>query len=98
MSSFENLAHKSRYQVVGQAREHDAMGRALFGLAERDSNVSQKSDHLQRSKVWFEKSLNTFREEPSLNSVDPLGGDVTEQSVRQELSKCEESLAKLQSR
>ncbi len=98
IASFENIAHKNRYQVIGQASAYDAMGRALFSLTEGDLTVSQKSEHLQRSKVWFEKSLNTFRGEPSLNSVDPLGGDITEQSVRQELSKCEESLAKLQSR
>jgi serine/threonine protein kinase len=98
IANFESIAHKSRYQVVGQASAYEAMGRALLGLAERDLNVSQKSEHLQRSKVWLEKSLNTFREEPSLNSVDPLGGDITEQSVRQELSKCEESLARLHSK
>ena len=98
IANFESIAHKSRYQVLGQASAYDAMGRALFGFAERDLNVSQKFEHLQRSKVWFEKSLTTFREEPSLNSVDPLGGDITEQSVRQELSKCEEFLARLHSR
>jgi serine/threonine protein kinase len=98
IANFESIAHKSRYQVIGQASAYDAMGRALFGLAERDLKVSQKSEHLQRSKVWLEKSLNTFRQEPSLNSVDPLGGDITQQSVRQELRQCEESLARLQSR
>jgi eukaryotic-like serine/threonine-protein kinase len=93
--NFENLKQKSRYQVIGQASAYDAMGRALLGLADQDLTVSQKSEHLQRSKSWYEKSLNTFREEPSLKSVDPLGGDITEQSVSQELSKCEESLARL---
>lgn len=98
IANFESIAHKSSYQVIGQASAYDAMGRALFGLAERDINVSQKSQHLEKSKVWLEKSLNTFRQEPSLNSVDPLGGDITQQSVTQELRQCEESLARLHSR
>ena len=98
IANFESIGHKSSYEVIGQASAYDAMGRALFGLAARDINVSQKSQHLQKSKVWLEKSLNTFRQEPSLTSVDPLGGDITQQSVTQELRQCEESLARLHSR
>jgi non-specific serine/threonine protein kinase/serine/threonine-protein kinase len=95
ITNFEKVEHKNRYQVVGQASAYDAMARAMFVLAGQDISISQKVEHLQRSKFWYEKSLNTFREEPGLQSVDPLGGDVTEESVKQELSKCEESLAKL---
>jgi hypothetical protein len=98
MANFESIAHKSSYEVIGQASAYDAMGRALFGLAARDVNVRQKSLYLEKSKVWLEKTLNTLRQEPSLNSVDPLGGDVTEQSVTQELRRCEESLARLHSK
>jgi len=98
MATFESIGHKSGYEVIGQASAYDAMGRALFGLAERDINVRQKSQHLEKSKVWLEKSLNTFRQEPSLNSVDPLGGDITQESVTEELRHCEESLARLHSR
>jgi tetratricopeptide (TPR) repeat protein len=98
IANFESSAHKTSYEVAGQASAYDAMGKAFFGLAERDLNVRQKSENLQRSKVWLEKSLNMFRQEPSLNSVDPLGGDITQQSVMQELRQCEESLARLQPR
>ena len=54
-----------------------------------------KATLLRESQSWYKKSLNTLRQVPGSNSVDPLGGDITEESVGQELSKCEASLAKL---
>lgn len=94
VSEFEKIERKNRYQVAGQATAYASLGRALFNLAGQ-SAPARKVALLRESHTWYEKSLTALRQEPGLNSADPLGGDNTEESVRQELSRCDESLAKL---
>ncbi len=97
MTTFEKIEPKNRYEIAGQASAYASLGRAFFSLAGQSAHRS-KARLLRESQSWYGKSLNTLRQGPGLNSIDPLGGDVTEQSVRQELSRCEESLTKLTSR
>jgi len=92
--TFEKIVHKNRYQIAGQAAAYAALGRAYFSLASR-STPRRKAGLLRESHSWYEKSLSTLRQELGPASGNPLGGDITEESVRQELSKCDESLAKL---
>jgi eukaryotic-like serine/threonine-protein kinase len=94
ISAFEKIEHKNRYQVAGQANAYASLARAFFSLAGQSAPRS-RVELLRESRSWYEKSLNTLRQETGPNLADPLGGDVTEQSVSQELSKCEESLIKL---
>jgi len=97
MTTFEKIESKNRYEIAGQASAYASLGRAFFSLAGQSAHRS-KARRLRESQSWYGKSLNTLRQGPGLNSINPLGGDVTEQSVRQELSRCEESLTKLTSR
>ena len=94
VSDFERVEHKNRYQIAGQATAYASLGRAFFGLASQ-SAPRRKVELLHESHSWYEKSLNTFRQVPGQSSTDPLGGDVTEESVKQGLSRCDQSLAKL---
>ena len=94
MATFEKGEHKNRYESAGQANAYASMGDALHTLAGQ-SALRNRAGLLRESRSWYEKSLTTLRQEPGPNSLDPLGDDVTEQSVRQALSKCEEALAKL---
>ncbi len=94
MATFEKGEHKNRYESAGQANAYASMGDALYTLAGQ-SALRNRDGMLRESRSWYEKSLTTLRQEPGPNSLDPLGDDVTEQSVRQALSKCEEALAKL---
>jgi tetratricopeptide (TPR) repeat protein len=91
---FEKVEPKNRYEVAGQADAYASLGRALFSLAGQ-SGTRNKAPLLRQSQSWYEKSLATLRQEPGPKSLDPRSGDVTEQSVKQELSKCQESLANL---
>jgi eukaryotic-like serine/threonine-protein kinase len=94
ISDFEKIEHKNRYQIAGQAAAYASLGRAFFSLAGQ-SVPRRKVALLRESRSWYEKSLTALRQEPGPASGNPLGGDTTEQSVRQELSKCDESLARL---
>lgn len=94
VSEFEKIEPKNRYQVAGQATAYASLGRAFFHLAGQ-SALSRKAALLRESRSWYEKSLAVLRQEPSLAAGDPLGGDNTEASVTQDLSRCDESLAKL---
>jgi eukaryotic-like serine/threonine-protein kinase len=94
ISEFEKIEHKNRYQIAGQATAYATLGRALFSLAGQ-SAPHRKVALLSESHSWYEKSLNTLRQETGRASGNPLGGDTTEESVRQRLSKCDEALAKL---
>jgi eukaryotic-like serine/threonine-protein kinase len=94
ISTFEKIEPKNRYEIAGQASAYASLGRAFFSLAGQGA-PRNKATLLRESQSWYKKSLNTLRQVPGSNSVDPLGGDITEESVGQELSKCEASLAKL---
>ncbi len=94
ISTFEKNEHKNRYQIAGQANAYASLARAFSSLAAQ-SSARRKAGLLRESQSWYEKSLATLRQESGQNLADPLGGDVTEESVKQELSKCEESLARL---
>ncbi len=94
IAAFEKIEHKNRYEIAGQADAYASLGKALCTLAGQ-SNTRNKARLLRESQSWYEKSLTTLRQEPGSKSLDPLSGDVTEQSVKQELSKCEESPTKL---
>ncbi len=95
IATFEKIEHKNRYQIAGQATAYALLGRAFFGLAGRSAPGSRPR-LLRESRSWYEKSLNTFRQETRPRVINPLGNEITEQSVRQELSKCEEALTKAQ--
>lgn len=97
ISTFEKIKDKNRYQVAGLANAYASLARAFFSLSGH-SSTQGKAALLRESQSWYEKSLITLRKESGPNSVDPLGGDITEESVTRELSKCEESLAKLRVR
>ena len=94
IASFEKIEHKSRYELVGLANAYAGLGGTFFSLAGHSAPRNQ-SKLLRESQSCYRKSLNTLRQAPRPTTVDPLGGDVTEQSVSQALSKCEASLAKL---
>ncbi len=94
ISAFEKNEHKNRYQIAGQANGYASLARAFSSLAAQ-SSPRRKAGLLQESQSWYEKSLATLQQESGEILADPLGGDVTEESVKQELSKCQESLAKL---
>jgi hypothetical protein len=94
VSEFEKIDHKNRYQIAGQAAAYAALGRALFSLAGQ-SGPPRKVALLRESHSWYERSLSVLRQAPGQASGDPLGGDTTEESVKQGLSKCEVALAKL---
>ena len=94
ISTFEKIVHKNRYQIAGQAAAYATLGRAYFNLAGH-SAPHRKAGLLRESHSWYEKSLSTLRQESGPASGDPLGGDITEESVKQGLSKCEEALAML---
>jgi non-specific serine/threonine protein kinase/serine/threonine-protein kinase len=94
VSDFDKIDHKNRYQIAGQAAAYAALGRALFSLAGQ-SGPPRKVALLRESHSWYERSLSVLRQAPGQASGDPLGGDTTEESVEQGLSKCEVALAKL---
>jgi tetratricopeptide (TPR) repeat protein len=94
IATLEKIEHRNRYEIAGQADAYASMGKALCSLAGQ-SGTRNKAPLLRQSQSWYEKSLTTLQQEPGPKSLDPLSGDVTEQSVKKELSKCEESLAKL---
>jgi len=94
ISEFEKIEHKNRYQIAGQATAYASLGRSFFNLAGQ-SAPGRKVALLRESRSWYEKSLNTLQQETRRASADPLGGDTTEESVRQRLSMCDEALAKL---
>ena len=88
------IEHKNRYEFVGLANAYAELGGAFFSLAGQSAPRNQ-SKLLRESQSYYKKSLNALRQAPRPTAVDPLGGDVTEQSVSLALSKCEASLNKL---
>jgi non-specific serine/threonine protein kinase/serine/threonine-protein kinase len=94
VSEFEKIDHKNRYQIAGQAAAYATLGRAFFNLAGQSASP-RKVALLRESHSWYERSLSVLRQAPGQATGDPLGGDTTEESVKQGLSKCEVALAKL---
>ncbi len=95
IATFEGIEHKNRYEILGQATSYESLGRAHRALAGKDITARRKSKHLREARLWYKKSLSTLQQVTGLGSVDPLGGDITKDSVAQELSMCEEALARL---
>jgi hypothetical protein len=94
IGTFEKIEHRNRYQIAGQATAYALLGRVFFGLA-GPSVPGSRPRLLRESRSWYEKSLNTFAQQTGSRTIDPLGNEITEQTVRQELSKCEDELSKL---
>ena len=95
IAAFEKVERRNRYEIAGQATAYASLGRAFFSLAGRSAPGSRPR-LLRESRSWYEKSLNTFRQETGPRVINPLENEITEQSVRQELSKSEEALTKAQ--
>ncbi len=71
ISDFEKIEHKNRYQIAGLAAAYESLGRALFSLAGK-SAPRRKIALLRESRSWYEKSLNTLRQESGPKSANPL--------------------------
>jgi serine/threonine protein kinase/tetratricopeptide (TPR) repeat protein len=91
---FEGIQPKNRYDTDGQAESYSIFARGYEALADNDSSRERKIQHLREARGWLQKSVQTWQQDPSYGSPDPMGGrggDV----ARDELTKCELALTKL---
>ena len=94
IATFEKIERRNQNEISGQANGYALLGRAFLSLAGRRA-PRNKAGLLRQSQSWYEKSLATSQQGSGPVSVDPLSDYVTEESVKQELSKCQDSLTKL---
>ena len=92
---FEGIDHKNRYEIAGQASSYGIIGTFYFSLAAKDHSNRDKLVHLQEARSWYQKSFNTWQQEPDHGAVDPLDGDLTSDLAARQLAKCETSLKEL---
>jgi tetratricopeptide (TPR) repeat protein len=95
IAAFEGIEHKNRYEILGQASSYEALGRAHHALAGKNISATRKLEHLREARLWYTKSQSTLHQATGLGSVNPLGGNITPDSVAGELNRCDEALARL---
>jgi len=94
MNLFEAKPNKTRYDLAGRAESYSALAEAYEALAEHETSPQQKATRLRQAKDWLQKSVAAWQRDPTHGSPDPMGGREGDHA-REELSKCEVALAKL---